>query len=287
MTLFGEAGARRSAAWASRYGPWALVTGASSGLGRAFALQLARRNMDLILTARRREQLEEVARQCESEGVSVIVVPIDLRDPRAAQRLQQEIADRDVGLLVNNAGVGLMGDVAELDLQAQIDMILVNTVALLAMTHALLPPMLKRGRGGIVTVASIAGFHGNPLMTTYGSTKAFALCFSEGLASEISGRGVDVLTLCPGITRTDFLEASGMSVPKGFAASEPDRVVREALSRLGRRRILVTGFDNRLFVQLHRLLPRAAMTRIKLLLAHKFRAVKPDHVSLAGSRAGR
>lgn len=272
-----------SNSWVARYGPWAVVTGASSGLGKEFSIQIAERGLNLVLTARRREQLQMVATQCEARGVEVLVVPLDIRDPQAPHRLREAAGDKQIGLLVNNAGFGLMGNVVDLDLQAQIDMILVNSVAPLAMTYALLPEMLAKGSGGIITVSSIAGFHGNPLMTTYGSTKAFALCFSEGLASEVRVRGVDVLTVCPGITRTAFIESAGMSVPKGFSALDPRRVVTEALAGLGRRRMVITGLDNRVFVHLHRIMPRSLISRIKLVFANKFKASKVEMPAVPGA----
>ncbi|MES9542772.1 SDR family oxidoreductase [Spirillospora sp. NPDC049024] len=182
----------------------ALVTGASSGIGESFARLLARRGTDLVIVARRSDLLDGLARDLvERYRVAVEVLAADLTDPAQRAEVEGRLRAEPVELLVNNAGYGAFGAFAELPLDDHLAQIELNVAALVRLTHAALPGMIARGRGGVLNVASMAGFAPSPGSATYGATKAYVASFSESLHSEVSGKGVHVTALCPGFTRTD------------------------------------------------------------------------------------
>ncbi|WP_067481522.1 SDR family NAD(P)-dependent oxidoreductase [Actinomadura hibisca] len=182
----------------------ALVTGASSGIGESFARLLAARGADLVIVARRAALLDGLARELvERYRVAVEVVAADLTDPAQRGEVEERLRAEPVELLVNNAGYGAFGAFADLDLDDQLREIELNVTALMRLTHAALPGMLVRRRGGVLNVASMAGFAPSPGSATYGATKAYVAAFSESLHAEVAGRGVHVTALCPGFTRTE------------------------------------------------------------------------------------
>ncbi len=190
-----------------------LITGASTGIGRELARQFAAAKSNLVLVARRRERLEELAAELRKQhGVEAQVVAADLGRADAPQAILERLT-RDavtIDVLVNNAGFGALGPLAELDLGRQMEMIQVNVAALTHLTRLLLPGMIQRRRGGILNVGSIAGFQPGPFMAVYYATKAYVISFSEALADELSGSGVTVSCLCPGPTVTEFAETAKM-----------------------------------------------------------------------------
>ncbi|MGA2255904.1 MAG: SDR family oxidoreductase [Thermoguttaceae bacterium] len=190
-----------------------LITGASAGIGREMARQFAAEKSKLVLVARRRERLEELAADLrKQQGVEVHVLAEDLGRAGASQAIVDRLT-RDgvtIDVLVNNAGFGLLGPVAELDVHRQMEMIQVNVAALTHLTRLLLPAMIERRRGGILNVASTAGFQAGPFMAVYYATKAYVISFSEALANELAGTGVTVSCLCPGPTATEFAETAKM-----------------------------------------------------------------------------
>ncbi|MFC0037395.1 SDR family NAD(P)-dependent oxidoreductase [Actinomadura rayongensis] len=182
----------------------ALVTGASSGIGESFARLLARRGTGLVIVARRGDLLDALARDLvERYRVAVEVVAADLTDPEQRAAVEERLRTDPVDLLVNNAGFGAFGGFADTALDDQLRQIELNVTALVRLTHAALPGMLERGRGGVLNVASMAGYTPSPGSATYGATKAYVTAFSESLHAEVAGRGVHVTALCPGFTRTD------------------------------------------------------------------------------------
>ncbi|HEY6236260.1 MAG TPA: SDR family oxidoreductase, partial [Candidatus Elarobacter sp.] len=185
----------------------ALITGASSGIGEAFARALAARGEDLVLVARSAERLEALAAELSAKhGVRAHVLPADLSDPKAVDALVAELTARGltVTTLINNAGFGTHGEFASLDAARERDEVIVNVLAPVQLTHALLPAMVARKSGAIVNVGSTASFQPVPYMAVYGATKAFLLSFSEALAEEVRAHGVRVVALCPGQTDTAF-----------------------------------------------------------------------------------
>jgi hypothetical protein len=246
----------------------ALITGASAGLGEGFARALARDGCDLILTARRTDRLETLAAELRgAHGVAVRVFGADLADPGAPATLIAEIAAAGltVDTLVNNAGYGLRGPVAELDEQAQLGIVDVNCRALVALARAVLPGMIARRSGGILNIASTAAFQPGPWMAVYYASKAFVLSFSEALHEEVREHGVRVAALCPGPTHTEFAGRAGMTDMPLFAklASGPDAVVRDGLAALkANQAVKVSGAMNAVMAESIRFTPRALARRI-------------------------
>jgi len=255
----------RRASLAERYGGWALVTGASSGLGAEFARFLARGGVPCALSARREDRLRALASELErSYQVETRVIPADLADPAQVERLADAVADLDLGILVNNAGFGRVGRFEKLDLARLRDMIEVNCAAPVALTRRLLPKLTQRGRGAIVITGSVAGRIPMPLHGVYSATKAFDMLFGEALAVELAEQRIDVLVLEPGPTETEFQAVAGEVAHAGESAAD---VVAVAFEALGRQPTAVSGWKNWLrAVPATRLLPRP-------LLAHVARGV--------------
>ncbi|MFQ5732922.1 MAG: SDR family NAD(P)-dependent oxidoreductase [Planctomycetaceae bacterium] len=237
---------------------WALVTGASSGIGEAFARQLAARGMHLVVAARRQDRLEKLAEDLHTRhGTLTDILSADLSDPEAPARLLEEIRNRErrIEVLVNNAGFAVVGDLLSTDRRKVMEMLNVNVAALTELTYGLLPDMKQRGHGAIVNVSSVAGFQPVAYMGAYAATKAYVLHFSEALWAEVRDAGVTVMALCPGVTRTEFFDVAGVTGwLKKQRSHSPDRVVRKALKALEKKRqCVVPGFWNRmrsLFVRL-------------------------------------
>ena len=245
----------------------ALVTGASSGIGLEFAKLLGREGRDLVLVARRREALEELARELAvKHGVSVRVIAKDLAAPDSAAEVFAELEKEHVvvDILVNNAGLGLHGRFWETDLRRQIEIIQVNVVALTVLTGRFLPGMVARGRGRIVNVASTAAFQPGPYMAVYYATKAYVLSFSEALAQELSDTGVTVTALCPGPTVTEFQAAAGLEdtlLFRGPLVMKAAKVARVGWAAAKRgKRVVIPGLANRLLKETVRFSPRRLVT---------------------------
>jgi uncharacterized protein len=250
--------------WSYR-GRWALVTGASAGIGEVFARRLAERGMHLVLTARREARLEALAAELErAHGVDTDVVAADLGEPGEAARLWDRAArDRSIHLLVNNAGFGAQGRFEAIPLDAQVRMVQLNCTALMELAHLALPGMRRRGDGGIVNVSSVAAFQPVPRIATYAATKAFVLSLSEALWTENRDAGVRVLALCPGRTPTEFQEVAGTGSAEGaFGARSPEQVVDAGLKALERGKSYeVPGWENHLASWTVRVLPRSLVQR--------------------------
>lgn len=199
--------------FSGRYGPWALVTGASSGIGQGFAEELAARGLNLVLAARRVDRMTDLARRLEAaHAISVRVVASDLADPAEPARLAQACADIDIGLVVSNAGFGLKGPHEGNDPQAMTDMLMVNCNAPFQLAHAFVPRLKARGQGGLLFTSSIEGLMGCPYSTAYSASKALVIALGEGLWGELQGSGVDVLTLCPGATESEAAAKQGIDI---------------------------------------------------------------------------
>jgi short-subunit dehydrogenase len=240
----------------------ALVTGASAGLGVEFARQLSAKGHRLVLVARRKKRLDELA----AELGNARAVEMDLGQSGAAALLMADIArhGETVGVLVNNAGFGLAGRFAELESLRQREMIDLNCGALTELAHAVLPGMIERKAGGILNVASTAAFQPGPGMAVYFATKAFVLSFSEALHDEVKRHGVKVSCLCPGPTRTEFRQVSGFDPkgPIGKVSADAASVVAAGLSGLARNKaVVVPGMTNKMIAQVHRFFPRALVRR--------------------------
>lgn len=245
----------------------ALVTGASSGIGRAFSERLARDGYDLVVVARSRDALEVLAKELsEGNRVGVEVLVADLT--RREELLGVEAvaaADPGLDLLVNNAGFGTMGPFAASEADTEENEVLLNVVALQRLTRAALPRMVARGRGAIVNVSSMAALTPNPYFATYGATKAFVNSFTEALHEELRGSGVKFQALCPGFTRTDFQRRANVDTSElpSFVWMEADRVVDASLAALEKGGVVcVPGAGNRAVAAMTSLMPRSVSRRI-------------------------
>lgn len=224
-------------------GSTALVTGASGGIGAAFAEELAARGADVVLVARSAETLAALAARLHTDhGVRAEVVAADLTGPDAADTVYEEVARRGmrVDLLVNNAGFGSAGRFGEIPVGRSRTEITLDVTALVELTRVFLPDMAARGRGGVLNVASIAGFQPTPYMAVYGAAKAFVLSFSRALWAEYRGSGVRVTAVCPGPVRTGFADRLGTPPPYAGQFRSAPQVVRTALRAYERGRHTVT-----------------------------------------------
>lgn len=246
----------------------ALITGASAGLGADFANLFAADGHNVILVARRRERLEELAETLRAtHGHAVTVMPCDLTVDGAVAKLAEDVHELgiDVNFLVNNAGFGTTGAFAENDLAAELRMIDLNIRALVELTGHLLPKMVARKSGRVLTVGSTAGFQGGPFMATYYASKAFVNHWSEALSLELEGSGVTVTVSCPGPTATEFGGVSGNDKNKLFAGAlaESIDVAKHAYAAMMKgKRMAIFGIRNKMLVQTLRITPRSAVLGI-------------------------
>jgi len=258
-------------------GKWALVTGASAGIGAELARQLAAGGANLVLTARRRDRLEQLGTELSSRhGVKIEVWPADLGKPSAPDEIFAFTEGKGivVELLVNNAGFGAYGEFHKILLARQLEMVQVNISAIVHLTHLYLPQMMARRRGHILIVASTAAFQGVPYITTYAATKAFDLLFAEALAEEVAGHGVRVCALCPGTTHTEFQRVAGQPDRHFRIAESAEKVARVGLRALARgKSYVISGWMNYLSAHGERLAPRRFVTRAA---ARLFRPAKGE-----------
>jgi hypothetical protein len=242
-----------------------LITGASSGIGEAFARALAARGHNLLLVARSEDKLITLCSELgRVRSIHCQYVALNLSKPDSAAQLFDETQKRglDIDLLINNAGFGSMGEFATLDRDRELNMIDLNVHSLVELTHRFLRPMRERKTGAIINVASTAGFQPVPFMATYAATKAFVLSFSEALWEENRAYGIEVMALCPGVTETGFFEASQMQKPPARTSQTPEEVVETALRGLKRRQSsIISGWPNRFGVTIGRFTPRSLLLR--------------------------
>jgi short-subunit dehydrogenase len=252
-------GVKMSLSFRERYGPAALVTGASSGIGAEFARVLAAQGLDLVLVARRREILLDMAGSLSGfHGVQVHALGQDLTEPGAAKSILQatDLLGVDVGLLINNAGLGVYGDFGAGDLDKELALVDLNCRAAVELSWRFLPGMKERGKGGIIFLSSILAHLPAAYLATYSATKAFNELMGQTLHSELQPFGIDVLSLTPGSTATPFHESSGLGklhVPQ----RKPEQVVETALKSLGCRPRAVDGILNNVLVWIQKFLPRS------------------------------
>jgi len=249
-------------------GRWALVTGASAGIGVALARELAAGGANLVLTARRQDRLDKLAQELASTyKIRTEVFAADLAQPDAPQRIFAFTLAKGIGVdvLINNAGFGGYGEFATSDTQRLLDMVQVNCAAVVHLTRLYLPQMIERRRGDVLILASTASFQAVPFISTYAATKAFDLLFAEGLAEEVKPYGIRVCALCPGSTESEFHEVAGQSE---LAAAMRNRETAEKVARVGLRALaagksyVISGAANYLGAHSQRLVPRRFVTRI-------------------------
>lgn len=246
-----------------------LVTGASSGIGRAFAHRFARAGSTCVLAARSEAKLQALSDTLSTEyDVEAPVLPVDLSTPEAGQTVQEALQaqDRSVDVLVNNAGIGTRGRFADLDRQHQLNTIRVNILALTDLAHRLLPGMLDRGRGGILNVASTAAFQAGPYMSVYYATKAYVLSLSEGLSEEVANHSVTVTCLAPGPTKTRFAAKADLEESPLFQWTTP--MTPTAVANAGYdgfragSSLVIPGLQNKFGTLLVKLVPRSVARKV-------------------------
>lgn len=260
-------------------GKWALVTGASAGIGKALAEELARGGTNLVLTARRRDRLEELARNlAAAHKIHSQIFAADLSEPDAPEKIYQFTKEQniEIDLLINNAGFGAYGEFSSVELERLTDMVQVNCSAVVHLTRLYLPEMAARRHGDVLVVASTASFQSVPYISTYAATKAFDLLFAEGLAQEMKPYGVRVCALCPGSTESEFAEVAGQT---HVARTRAHRETAKKVARTGLRALasgksfVISGLGNYLGVLGQRLVSRRFVARIA---ARMFQPQKPS-----------
>lgn len=252
----------------------AVVTGASSGIGQAFAERLARDQYDLVVAARRGDLLRKLGRKLRRlYGVDVELLALDLSQRAGLHALEQRIAEEDrLELLVNNAAFGTTGEFAALDIDREEAEIQLNSVSVVRLTHAALRRMIPRKAGAIINVSSFGGFQPMPYTATYGASKAFVNSFTEALSEELRGTGVRIQLLCPGFTRTEFQKRAGMdtSMLPEFTLLTPEAVVEESLAALQAGTLIcVPGRYYRALFAATNALPRNMLRRLTASLARQ------------------
>ncbi len=257
-------------------GKWALVTGASAGIGIALASRLAAGGTHLVLTARRRNRLEDLSRKLKAtHHIQTEIFVADLAQPDAPGKLYGFTREKGVAvdLLINNAGFGQYGELTRVETQRLLDMVQVNCTAVVNLTRLFLPDMIARRRGDVLIVASTASFQAVPYITTYAATKAFDLFFAEGLAEEMKPHGIRVCALCPGSTESEFHAVAGQ---ERFTSKHPEtaeKVARTGLEALAAgKSYVISGLGNYLGAHSQRIAPRRVVTRVA---ANMFRPGKP------------
>lgn len=244
----------------NRYGSWAVVTGASSGIGRELAKQLASAGFGLVLVARREAVLAEVARELQqSYQTEVRLVLADLAGPAGVAALVKATESLGVGLLVASAGFGTSGQLVDAGLKAEVDMLRVNCEALLRLTHEFGRRFAGQGRGGLILLSSMVAFQGVPFAAHYAATKAYVQTLAEGLSRELKPAGVDVLAAAPGPVRSGFGSRANMRMDM---ALEPEQVGVPILKALGRQMTVLPGWLTKLLVYSLQLVPRSIKVRI-------------------------
>lgn len=242
-----------------KYGPWALITGASSGIGEEFAKETAARGLNVVLAARREAHLKRIAADIEkTHKVQTRVLPVDLTADDYLQTIEAGSADLDIGLLINNAGSATPGAFLKQSLDHRRRNLHLNVVAPMELSHHFGTKMNQKKRGGIIFTGSIVGYTGSPYMANYAGTKAYLLQFGEALSVELGKAGVDVLVVSPGATRTEMVEMEGVNMTNlPMPWMKADRVAQVGLNALGKKSAVIPGFANNMMMfMMTRLMPR-------------------------------
>jgi short-subunit dehydrogenase len=247
-----------------RYGPWAVITGASSGIGRAMAFELAAKGLKLVIVARRRAELEQIAKEATSRyGVETRVLDADLAKGMHSTQIELETKDLDVGLLVAAAGFGRAGDFVEAELADELSMLDVNCRAVMQLSLHFGKRLALRGRGGLILFGSLVGYQGTPRAAHYAATKAYVQTLAEGLHVELAPKGVDVLSSAPGPVNSGFGLRADM---KMGVAEKPEKVARATLNALGKKMTVTPGALSQILTWSLMTAPRGIRVRIMGLI---------------------
>ncbi len=239
----------------NKYGKWALITGASAGIGKSYAEEFASQGLNLILVARREQELEKLAADLSKKNkVEIKTVSIDLSRDNFLEELLEKTDNQQIDILVNNAGFGTSGNFHEIDSSKEEMMIKLNCLAPVVLSRFYLKDMLLRNKGAIIILSSIAANQPSPFGITYAATKVFDLFLGEGLYYETKNTGVDILTVLPGATTTEFQKVADYNNMKGSRTAV--QVVNSSLKALGKKRTVTDGFSNRVMGFMAKILPR-------------------------------
>jgi hypothetical protein len=249
-----------------KYGNWALITGASSGIGEEFARRIAAQGVNLVLVARRKDRLEKLSQELKAKyNINIIVAPIDLTSENFIEDLKNYTADIEIGILINNAGFGSTGEFINASPEKEVEMVKLNCVAPTILTHYFVKQMVERKRGAVIFLGSIVGFQPTPFMATYSATKVFNSFLGDALWYELKKYNIDVLSLNPGTTKTEFLGLANLQ--KGPAPRTKEQVVTTALNALGRKPNVVDGFYNKVLAVSSRFVSRKLVVIITGFIA--------------------
>lgn len=244
-----------------KYGKWALVTGASAGIGEAYCFELAKLGYSIVLVARRAEKMKAIASKIEKLfSVETLVISVNLADEGFLDKIIAKTKDLEIGILVSNAGFGKGGKFIELDQSKMSEMVKLNCVAPTILVHHFAKEMAKRKCGAIIHLASVVAYQAVPYYAVYSATKAFNLIFGESLWYELKENGIDSLVVSPGSTKSEFRQVA--EIPENPNGMEAEEVVKISLKKLGKRSSIATGFINKLPEFFSRILPRRFWIKI-------------------------
>ncbi|MEN8107747.1 MAG: SDR family oxidoreductase [Pseudomonadota bacterium] len=262
----------------SKYGPWALITGANAGIGKAIANELASRGINIIGVARRRELLDQLQEELEEKhGIEVRTIPADLTDPETINKIVLVTCDLEIGLVVPNAGVEVSGEFINTSLEENDQMIRLNVQAPMQLAKTFGAKMARRGRGGILFISSLVGYQGVPLLANYAATKAYILTLGEALNTEMKKYGVDVTVLSPGLTVTDMstnMPFDFSMIPMFF--QQPEQVAVTGVKALGNKATVVPGLLNKFYAWENRFIPRSMPVRLFGILMRRAFTNNPE-----------
>lgn len=245
---------------AQKYGPWALITGASDGIGKAMAGHIAAEGINVVLIARSADKLQSLAAQLSAtHGVETLVLPADLADPAAFDSIEDGTRQRDIGLVVLAAGFGITGTFLETELADELQLVAVNIAAVARLSHTFADRLAARGKGAIILFGSIVGWQGVPGQANYAASKAYVQSLAEGLHDEMKPQGVDVLAVAPGPVHSGFGARAGLAMT---SATPTDIVAAATLKALGRRRTVIPGARGKLLTAALKPLPRRMRSSI-------------------------
>ncbi len=248
-----------------KHGPWALVTGASSGIGEEYARRLAAQGFNLVLVARRQGRLELLAQKLENQSqIQTRVIVADLSKSDCLDLIIEGTEDLEVGLLINNAGAALPGVFLKQSLEGRSAFVTLNVMTPMQLTHHFATKMVERKRGGIVLVSSVAGFNAAPYIASYAAAKSYLLNLGLALSEELAQHHVDVLVLAPGATRTEMIGTGGLNMKDANVPwMSVQRVVNVGMKSLGKKTVVIPGPMNHVFTSfLRRVLPKKLAMRI-------------------------
>ena len=240
------------------YGKWALVTGASSGIGKAISLQLAKQGVNLVTVARNQQNLQLLQTELENTGIEVLSISADLSQPGSSTEINNKTAHLDIGLLVANAGIENTGEFIDTPIQNEQNLLALNVNSPMELSHIFAKRFAKKGKGGILLLSSLFGYQGVPQVANYSASKAYVLSLGEALNVELKPLGIDVTVLSPGLTQTTMTQNMIVDFNKiPITQHQPEVVARVGLNALGKKATVVPGFINKFYAWENRLIPRS------------------------------